>query len=390
MMKRRNIFQVSNKMQATVWHLASLLLLFSLFFSCDREPLELYKPGDSKVTIAYDWTHYNGPLPNGIFVMYAHNGDSISQSYATHDLTGETNEQMPNGTYKQIVMTNTFQEYLGNMRFFYTDDFEKMMAVSNTYNITDMNAWDTGRQYLVEPMYIGVAVDSFDVKMDNDGLVFYEYDKDAGADTLYQERQDTIRSMVTTLTIRVKVCGINYINSPELGGVDGYITGLADGFYLSQQWRRKEQGDIKLNHWRFDGYDTSASPRRADGDDTSYKVGWIATDIQTFGLPHGRELLSQRTEGSNYLKLHFTRINGETVDFDYNVGKMIHYEGDDGTLDLQFKLTDVALQLDLEIDAETAGEKGVPTIPYTQPSGTGAFDAEVEPWGDDVNVDVPM
>lgn len=389
MMKRRNIFQVSNKMQATVWHLASLLLLFSLFFSCDREPLELYKPGDSKVTIAYDWTHYNGPQPNGIFVMYAHNGDSISQSYATHDLTGETNEQMPNGTYKQIVMTNTFQEYLGNMRFFYTDDFEKMMAVSNTYNITDMNAWDTGRQYLVEPMYIGVAVDSFDVKMDNDGLVFYEYDKDAGADTLYQERQDTIRSMVTTLTIRVKVCGINYINSPELGGVDGYITGLADGFYLSQQWRRSETGDIKLNHWRFDGYDTSASPRRAD-DNNIYKVGWIATDIQTFGLPHGRELLSQRTEGSNYLKLHFTKIDGETIDFDYNVGKMIHYEGDDGTLDLQFKLTDVALQLDLEIDAETAGEKGVPTIPYTQPKGTGAFDAEVEPWGDDVNVDVPM
>ena len=83
-------------------------------------------------------------------------------------------------------------------------------------------------------------------------------------------------------------------------------------------------------------------------------------------------------------------INGETIDFDYNVGKMVHYEGDDGTLDLSFKLTDVALQLNLEIDANTVGEDDVPTIPYTQPSGTGAFDAEVEPWGNEENVDVPM
>ena len=348
-------------MQAVVWHLASLFVLLFLTTSCNREPLELYK-----------------------------SGDSITKSYATHDLTGETNEQMAKGTYKQLVMTNTFQEYLGNMRFFYTDSYEKMMAISNTYNITDMNAWDTGRQYLVEPMHMGVAVDSFDVKTDYDGLVFYEYDKDAGADTLHQERRDTIRSMVTTLTIRVKVRGINYVSSPEFGGVDGYITGLADGFYLSQQWRRSEVSDIKLNNWRFDGYDTSASPRRADGDDNEYKVGWIVTDIQTFGLPHGRELLCQRTEKSNYLKLHFTRLNGETIDFDYDVGKMIRYEGDDGTPNLSFKLTDVALQLDLEIDANTVGEDDVPTIPYTQPSGTGSFDAEVEPWGDDVNVDIQM
>ena len=391
MMKRRNIWNGNNKMQALVWHLVSLLLLFVVIFSCDREPIELYKAGDSKVVIGYDWTYYNGPLPNGIFVMYAHNGDSITQSYATHDLSGETNEQMPNGAYKQLVMTNTFQEYLGNMRFFDINDFEKIRAVSNTYNITDMNAWDTGRQYMKEPMYIGVAVDSFDVKMDNDGLVFYEYDKDGDVDTLHQERQDTIRSMVTTLTIRVKVRGINYINSPELGGVDGYITNLANGFFLSQQWRTSEVGDIKLDHWRFDGYETPANSRRAEKEsEIESKVGWIATDIQTFGLPHGQELLCQRTEKSNYMKLHFTRINGETIDFDYNVGKMVHYEGDYGTLNLSFELTDVALQLDLEIDANTVGEDDVPTIPYTQPSGTGAFDAEVEPWGNEENVDVPM
>jgi hypothetical protein len=400
MMKRRNIWNGSNKMQALVWHLASLMLLFIVVASCYREPLELYKQGDSKVTIQYIWSEYNGPMPEGIYVMYFMNGNDLSSGNLTHDLDGETNEQMPNGTYKQMVMTNNFTYYTDreNMSFYNTDDYEKMMAVSRTHDITDINAWDAGRRYLKEPLPIGVAIDSFEVKMNNDGLVFYEYTKDADIDTLNQERQDTILPMTTTLTIRVKVRGLNYLKSPNDGGVDGYVSGLADGFLFSQQWRRSNVGDIKLNHWRIDGYETEipANSRRADGDNenesdnNSYKVGWIATDIQTFGLPHGRELLHQRTPQSNFLKLHFTMIDNNTIEFNYDVGKMIHYEGDDGSLDVTFEKSNVSLQLDLEIDANTVGEDEIPTIPYAQPSGTGAFDAEVEDWGDDENVDVPM
>lgn len=398
MMKRRNIWNGSNKMQALVWHFASLMLLFIVVASCYREPLELYKQGDSKVTIQYIWSEYNGPMPEGIYVMYFMNGNDLSSGNLTHDLDGETNEQMPNGTYKQMVMTNNFSYYTDreNMSFYNTDDYETMMAVSRTHDITDMNAWDAGRRYLKEPLPIGVAIDSFEVKMNNDGLVFYEYTKDAGIDTLNQERQDTILPMTTTLTIRVKVRGLNYLKSPNDGGVDGYVSGLADGFLFSQKWRRSNVGDIKLNHWRIDGYETEipANSRRADGDnessDNSYKVGWIATDIQTFGLPHGRELLYQRTPQSNFLKLHFTMIDNNTIEFNYDVGKMIHYEGDDGSLDVTFEKSNVSLQLDLEIDVNTVGEDEIPTIPYAQPSGTGAFDAEVEDWGDDENVDVPM
>jgi len=394
MMKRRNIWNGSNKMQALVWHLASLMLLFIVVASCYREPLELYKQGDSKVTIGYDWDDwlkYNSTRPEGIYVMYFKDGNTLTSGNLTHDLKGEIHEKMPNGTYKQMVMTNNFTYYSDreNMSFYNIDDFEKMMAISRTHDITDMNAWDAGRRYLKEPLPIGVAIDSFDVKMDNDGLIFYEYDKDGGVDTLNQERQDTIWPMTTTLTIRVKVRGINYLQAPSMGGVDGYISGLADGFYFSQKWRRSNVGDIKLNHWRFDGYETSSASRRAEGD-TEYKVGWIATDIQTFGLPHGRELLHQRTPQSNFLKLHFLLIDDSTIDFDYDVGKMIRYEGDDGSLDVTFDKANVTLQLDLEIDAHTVGEDEVPTIPYAQPKGTGAFDADVEPWGDDENVDIPM
>ena len=390
-MKRNDILNHSNKMQTQVWHLALLMLLFVMVASCAREPLELYKRGDSRVNIGYIWSEYDGPTPEGIYVMYFRNGDSLTQSNLTHDLDGEEHDKMENGDYKQLVMTNNFSYYTDreNLSFYNTDNFEKMMAVSRTHDITDLNAWDVGRRYLKEPLAIGVAVDSFDVKMDNDGLVFYEYDKDAGVDTLQQERQDTIWPMTTTLTIRVKVRGLNYLKSPSEGGIDGYISGLADGFYFAQKWRREQVGDIKLDHWRIDGYDTSASARAARR--ASGRVdGWIATDIQTFGLPHGRELLYQRTDKSNFMKLHFTMIDNNVVEFNYDVGKMIHYDGDDGSLEVSFEQSNVSLQLDLAIDAPIIEEDELPEIPYAQPSGTGAFDAEVEDWGDDENVDVPM
>ena len=388
MMKRNDILNRNRKMQTTVQHLVLMVLLFVIVASCYREPLELYKKGDSQVKIGYDWDFYNGEKPNGIYVMYFKNGNTLTNSYPTHDTSGETNEQMPNGTYKQLIMTNTIQDYEGNMRFYDVDDFEKIRVMSEYYNITAPDAWDKGMRYMEEPMKLGVAVDSFEVKMDNDGLVFYEYDKYDGIDTLNQERQDTIWPMTTTLTIRVKVRGINYIKDPSMGGVDGYITGLANGCSLSKTWRSTEVGNIKLNHWRLDGYENS--PRRANGDG-EMQVGWIAIDVETFGLPHGRELLYQRTDQSNFIKLHFVALDGtKTKEYSYNVGKMISYDGDDGTLEATFDQADVSLHLDLLIDAPYVEEDDVPIMPYSQPEGTGQFDAEVEPWGDDENVDIPM
>ena len=87
--------------------------------------------------------------------------------------------------------------------------------------------------------------------------------------------------------------------------------------------------------------------------------------------------------------LHFTLLDNKTVDFAYQVGKNIRYEGDDGTVQA-FYQADVALQLDLEIDAPYYDNDDVPIMPYAQPEGTGQFDADVEDWGDDENVDVPM
>jgi hypothetical protein len=175
--------------------------------------------------------------------------------------------------------------------------------------------------------------------------------------------------------------------------VIGSISGMANGFLLTQAWRRPDQGVHLLENWKM-------SDITYENGDTLKSVGYISTTIRTFGLPRGRELDSQRDSTSNTLSLCFTLIDGTEHVFRYPVGKMIKYrnvevesrragEAND-SIKGYFAKTDVTLELDLIVDAPFYEEEEVPNLPYAQPKGTGAFDAEVEDWGDDENIDVPM
>ena len=64
--------------------------------------------------------------------------------------------------------------------------------------------------------------------------------------------------------------------------------------------------------------------------------------------------------------------------------------GEEGDSIPGFPKTSVTLELDLRVETPFYKDDEVPNLPYAQPSGTGAFDAEVAPWGDDKIIDVPM
>lgn len=368
-------------MQAVVCHLACLFALLFLTEACNREPLELYHDGKADVQITYDWMSRYGERPDGMTLMLAYNGDAINTYDVTHNID-LTTMRGSSGTYLLTVMNKTFGEY-STVSFYNRNSHNDLHVKSKTYYVQTENIWDNGRTYLEQPEKIGVGIDTFTVSNVIDSLIFYDYREESKIDTVHIRRHVVIEPMTTTLKVRVKVRGIKYMKSME-----GYVTGMADGFYLNQRWRTKEVGTIKLEGWRRDTEYERTARRRADGDEEE-NVGWMVCDVETFGLPHGRELLKDRTPESNYIMLHFTLLDNKTVDFAYQVGKNIRYEGDDGTVQA-FYQADVALQLDLEIDAPYYDNDDVPIMPYAQPEGTGQFDADVEDWGDDEDVDVPM
>lgn len=344
-----------------------------LMTSCDRYEVELYYTGKADVSVDIDWESRFGERPSGMTIILAKDGDAITFTDITNDVDHYDLHLEP-GEYKMLIFNRTFGEF-GSMRFFRTKSFNDVFAIATQLQRTNAD-WDGDAYYMREPESIGCAVDTFTVLPEmTDGEFHFVYWKDK-IDGNYEslKLREVVEPMVTELYVRVKVIGFKYMAS-----VVGNISGMADGFLLSQAWRRSLMDYHFLDSWKI-----KAAPEESSEDKS---VGYITTKISTFGLPHGRELPSQRLPDYNMLSLCFTLIDDTKHVFRYDVGDKIFYRGKDVT---DFNKHDVTLELELDITAPFYSDDEVPHLPYAQPSGTGAFDAEVQPWGDDENVDVPM
>ena len=384
----RNYRNYSNYRSYSIYAISLFLSLFSLA-GCSRYELEKYYDGRADVHLTYDWESEFGEKPDGMTLILAHDGDAFTYYDATNNVD-EVRMRLESGEYKATVLNRTFAEF-GTMQFYQRNSHEGLYAQSNTWTQTTEQAWDEGRVYMEEPERIGVAVDTFMVPHTIDDLVFYNWEEDASADTIHLERKLVVMPMTTTLHIRCKIFNAQYMKS-----VEGFIAGMADGFLLNQGWRRTQTGTLKLDKWQVgdrewlpsDSLDTRVTTRAPEGVPTdSVCTAWISTDVETFGLPHGRELLEWRTPESLIIVLHFTLIDGTGVDFSYPVGKVIRYVGDDGSTQLMAK-ANVMLELDLQIEAPFISTP--PVLPYAQPEGTGQFGADVQPWDDEEQIDVEI
>lgn len=369
----------------------ALIVLLALT-SCKREPLELYYTGKAQVDIDVDWTTRFTDNPKditGMTVIIAKlESDSIIYTDITNDIFHYEDLELEPGNYKMLIFNEYFNGF-GSMAFGDRKSFDKLFAAAQQQPRTT-DFWDVNVSYMKEPEAIGCAVDTFTVLPEMaDGEPRFVYYKDY-IPTEFEgvQLKEIIDPMTTEMFIRVRVLGIKYMQS-----VIGSISGMANGFLLTQAWRRSEPGVHLLENWKI-------SDVTYENGDTLKSVGYVSTTIRTFGLPHGRELDSQRDSTSNLLSLCFTLIDGTQHVFRYPVGKMIKYRtteaqsrraGEKNNDDMSyFAKTDVTLELDLIVDAPFYEEEDVPNLPYAQPKGTGAFDAEVEEWGDDEVVDVPM
>ena len=362
-----------------------MLLMLLALISCDRYELEQYYTGKAKVRVNVDWMSHFGERPSGMTIMLAKDGDAITFSDITHDVGGYDLDLEP-GYYKMLIFNRTSGEY-GSMGFNQMKSFEQAYAYAQQQQRSP-DFWDVNTSYMREPEDIGCAVDTFTIlpEMVDDRFRFVNW-KDKGGDQVDTVNiQEVVDPMTTEMYIRVRVIGIKYMAS-----VIGNISGMANGFLLTQAWRRPQRGYHLLDNWQ-------CSPITYEDADSLKSVGYITTTIRTFGLPHGNEMIEQRDSTSNVLSLCFTLIDDTRHVFRYPVGKMIRYRNTDTDPStpsntrggFYFSKSDVTLELDLIVDAPFYNDDEVPNLPYAQPSGTGAFDADVEPWGDEEIIDIPM
>ena len=365
--------------------MSPIIALLLVLTSCERYELEQYYTGKAKVRVNVDWMSHFGEYPSGMTIMLAKDGDAITFSDITHDVDGYDLNLEP-GYYKMLIFNRTTSEY-GSMRFNQMKSFEQAYTYAQRQERTT-DFWDVNVTYMREPEDIGCVVDTFTIlpEMVDDRFRFVNWKEKKGDQVDTVNIQEVVEPMTTEMYIRVRVIGARYMAS-----VIGSISGMADGFLLTQAWRRSERGYHLLDNWQ-------CSPITYEDADSLKSMAYITTTISTFGLPHGNEMIEQRDSMSNVLSLCFTLIDGKQHVFRYPVGKMIRYRNTDTDPStpsntrggFYFSKSDVTLELDLIVDAPFYNDDEVPNLPYAQPSGTGAFDAEVEPWGDEEIIDIPM
>jgi hypothetical protein len=271
--------------------------------------------------------------------------------------------------YKLIIFNQTFSDF-HYQSFFEANSYDDMVMRANRYKNT--TGWDSYvTDYMHYPDPVGVSLDTFDISQDmvnKDTTIFVFYDdylnngpETYAGKTYRYEIPEVSWPMTILLYIKAKIKHFYSIKS-----VEANISGMADGFYFSKIRRTSETGTLKLTGWR-------ANMIGEAGDSTA-----VLTDsIASFGMPYGKELISERDSADNILTFNITLRNDSVVQYTYKVAKDMHYIKPDGT-EARIRYRQDLQNIRLEIDLPDLIV--VPDIPGPLP-GAG-FDAKVDPWED--------
>lgn len=351
--------------------LAPLLLLCA----CERRPLEVMINPDVDVQLIVDWRVNYGEIyheiPNGMTVLVWDSDGRLVKAESVN--SDRVTLSLPTGDYRLIIHNETPQEFLYQSFFDYYD-YDNIVMRAVHYNTTD--TWDSGIDYMQYPDPTGVTASQFvitDDMVDGDSIIFawYEEWKDLGTDYYKPPtKMYTLHEVAWPMTVNLDIKAL--VKRPQgISTIEGSISGMAEGFYLSRVNRTSESGTLRLVDdntlgWRLEGYGEKQD-----------STGYIRFTIPTFGLPYGKELLEQRQEADNVLTLNFTLTDGTVIKKAFDVGRQIRYitpEGREAEIRYRQDLNNLALVLDLSEEI---------ILPPSQSQEAGGFDAKVDQWDED-------
>ena len=359
--------------------LISLIALIAILLtSCDRRDLEVVLDEKVHVKLVIDWKVnfqeiYN-EQPNGMTVMLwgKHAAAPIVESVNSNTLT----LALAPDDYQLIIYNDREEEFLPYMQLYDRQSFSDIAMRTLSYTSRSDNT-----EYMHYPEPIGVSVDSFTISDDmvaNDTTIFVPYQEyiDNGGEKYrtvekVYEIDEVATPMTVTVFLKAKVKRYQSIKS-----IEASLSGLADGFYLSRINRTRESGTImlKADTWKLYKYG-----------DTADSLGIVTNETPSFGLPYGKELISERNPEDCVLHFRITLTDDNVQDISFNVGKELRYitpEGREAQIRYRQDLYNLKMELDLTDYIVLPPTPGAP-------EGAG-FDARVDEWEDGGSIDVGM
>jgi len=382
---KHHILSLRTLLLSTAFWLPLLLLL--AVTSCERRPLEVLIKEKVQIRVVMEWqvnyVQLYNEKPNGMTLRIWGSDNVPVLNQITNSDTVMV--QLPPGTYYVMAYNELASEYAEyGMHFYDYNDYAAMTFRSSHYTRAT-NALGEGLPHLVPPEYprIAVALDTVvitqDMVVEQDSvLIPYEEFEEKGykRDYVYT-RVLEFDEVPWPMTVDLKVA-LLVKHRDRLARVEGTISGMADGFYVTQVRRTSETASLWLDP-------SSERWRRAKYSDDADQLGLLQTSVACYGLPYGKELIDERQETDNVLQLRLTLTDGKSYDFSYNVGKLIRYIDPDTELEKRIRYRQDLRHLRLEVNLPDPID-----LPEVDPSAqTGAgFDAKVDEWEDGGTIDM--
>ncbi len=329
--------------------------LFMVATSCEHKELSYHHPHTAKVSILSDWSMFDKETPTGMTVMVYPQQGGEAIKHLTHTLDYAT-LNLPVGIYHSIIFNQSESEY-GSVSFRGMKSYETAEVYTNSTKSSWYKTRAEDERVVTAPEWIGTSR--------HEGAEVTQQMVDAtGEDMLAHTKprnalgiviaEHTPQNIIYTVTVTVHVKGFHNLRSARAS-----LDGLAEGYFFGLGKYSKNSVTQLIEDWQ----------KNADKDDPT--KGTITASITCFGLPDGHTA----TPEENLFSLSILLVDNKTVmDYTFKVGDRFV---DDNA--------NVSLSLELELEIEEP-------LPDVKPEGgsSGGFDATVDDWGDEENVEIEV
>ena len=345
-------------------YIICIIVLFVVLSSCEHKNLCFHHPHTAQVRIDVDWSHFDNETPTGMTVMvYPADGGQ----YIRH-LTNTTTHALLDleaGLYNTIVFNQSDAEF-GTMEFrdmdqFATAEVHTVPTESRWYTRADENeklvaqpewlATDYRTNVEVTPKMVEIAGEEYMATLSKSNK------NQVKARTHFVIATHTPQNIIHTITVKLHLKNIYNLRSARAS-----LRGLASGYSFSLNANTEGTVTQLLEYWSM----------TVDPDDPT--LGYITAQITSMGLPYGHTAQPE----DNEFNISILLVDNETiVDIPFSVGDKFQ------------KVYDDAGNYNLELFVELWAEDPLPDV---KPTGDeeGGFDAIVDEWGEEENIDIAM
>ena len=343
------------------------VMVMTIFASCERRELtyDYYPYHDIEVNV--DWSKFKGEKPTGVSVwVYPQDGSKPLQFRSTN--VDKVKIHAPKGTY-DIVVFNQIPIDFGTIDFRETYKLSTFQVFATKDESQTWYKAQEGELVLRQP-------EAFATNIHRDFVVTQEMVDKSWAMHTDTKPQDVaviadsthttalyVTPTMATKHVEVKI-GIEGIHN--LRSIRASLKQMSAGYNINEQIENNVQATSLLTEWKSSG---------------DYGKGYITTEFDVFGFADQQPT----TKAADYKKWKGT-ITIESLLVDNKTVKTFNIPID-GEIMVDVPIGQIDILIDISIDEDKDLD-----LPDVKPEGgvSGGFDAEVEGWDEEENVELPV